>query len=829
MSTPLSPHARNVALVVAATLFMQFLDGVIIVTALPRMASDFGVQTLEMSLGVTIYMLAVAVCIPAAAWLSDRFGARRVFLAAIAVFTLTSIGCGLAQDLGQFALARALQGAGSSVLFPVGRIIVLRTAAKSEIVPAIGLTIWPALFAPVIGPALGGFITEFISWHWNFWINIPLGIVGMVLVYAPPGTRVNPGDRVRATGRLVEAGEWDRFSYADYLARSGVYSLLRDASVEVVAPAEAIPPLVALRTQAAALIARHLPEPQAGLLTGILLGNERGIAPELTDAFAVTGAAHVIAISGFNMVLISGMVIGTLKRLNVPRRLAGVIAVGVIVTYTILVGASAGVVRAAIMSSLLVIAELLRRKTYTPASLAFAALILSAHNPTVLWDVGFQLSFFAALGLATFSKPIGARLDPLLGRILPARLKGLIAEPLITTIAVSILTLPLAALHFGRLSPAMLPVNLLILPLQPPLLVLGGLATIIAFTAPAVAQIVYWIDMLPLSWTIGVVRLFANVPAAEVYPHPNAAAVYVGIRFGGMMLHAAQPAWAVNLSRLIRRRAVIAAALFAGSAVLLLTAAIVMSRPAGRLHVWFFDMGGSNAVLITTPGGVQMLVDGGRYPSRLLAALGDRLPFTDRAIDLLVLTQPDERQYAALPALLARYQIGAVVSHEQPNLSDPYASLQNALAPYPQVEARAGYSVDCGDGVQLEVLHPPRQPQLDDPLDDGALVLRVSHGEVSFLRTADLSAAGQEALLASGQSVYAPVLQVPQNGRTRSLNADFLSAVAPQVAVVQADDLMPPDPDALALLGNIPLYRTDRGGTIHLVSDGDDVWVSYEG
>lgn len=182
MSTSLSPHARNVALVVAATLFMQFLDGVIIVTALPQMARDFGVGMLEMSLGVTIYMLAVAICIPAAAWLSDRFGARRVFLWAIALFIITSIACGMAQYLGQFALARALQGAGSSVLFPVGRILVLRTAKKSEIVPAIGLTIWPALFAPVIGPALGGFITEFISWHWNFWINIPLGILGLVLV-----------------------------------------------------------------------------------------------------------------------------------------------------------------------------------------------------------------------------------------------------------------------------------------------------------------------------------------------------------------------------------------------------------------------------------------------------------------------------------------------------------------------------------------------------------------------------------------------------------------------------------------------------------------------
>lgn len=184
MSTQLSPHARNVALVVAATLFMQFLDGVIIVTALPRMARDFNVGTLEMSLGVTIYMLAVASCIPAAAWLADRFGAKRVFMVAIALFTLTSIACGAAADLGQFAIARALQGASSSVLFPVGRIIVLRTATKAEIVPAIGLTIWPALFAPVLGPALGGFITEFISWHWNFWINIPLGILGLALVAA---------------------------------------------------------------------------------------------------------------------------------------------------------------------------------------------------------------------------------------------------------------------------------------------------------------------------------------------------------------------------------------------------------------------------------------------------------------------------------------------------------------------------------------------------------------------------------------------------------------------------------------------------------------------
>ena len=182
MSQTFSANSRNVALVVAASFFMQILDGVIIVTALPQMAMDFGVGTLDMSIGVTAYMLTAAVFIPVAGWLSDRLGARRVFLGAILVFTIASLACGMAADLTQFVLARILQGAGGALMFPVGRIIVLRTVQKSEIVQAIGLTVWPALFAPVVGPALGGFFTTYVSWHWNFWINVPLGIAGMLLV-----------------------------------------------------------------------------------------------------------------------------------------------------------------------------------------------------------------------------------------------------------------------------------------------------------------------------------------------------------------------------------------------------------------------------------------------------------------------------------------------------------------------------------------------------------------------------------------------------------------------------------------------------------------------
>src|SRR3569623_3740542 len=146
MPSVLTPHARNIALVVAAALFAQFLDGVIFVTALPQMARDFQVATLDMSIGVTIYMLAVTIGIPTASWLADSFGAKRVFLVSIAAFTVASVACGLAQNLGELVVARALQGAGGAVLYPIGRILVLRSALKSEIVSSIGITILTDLF-----------------------------------------------------------------------------------------------------------------------------------------------------------------------------------------------------------------------------------------------------------------------------------------------------------------------------------------------------------------------------------------------------------------------------------------------------------------------------------------------------------------------------------------------------------------------------------------------------------------------------------------------------------------------------------------------------------
>lgn len=176
-------HIRLVALVVAIAFFMQLLDSTIVVTSLPQMAQSFGIQPVAMSIGLTVYLLSMAAFIPVSGWLGDRFGARNVFLVSIAMFTLASLFCGIAGSLTEFIVARAVQGLGSALMNPIGRIIVLKNAPKSQLVNAVAMITWPALIAPVIGPVLGGFITTWFSWHWNFLINIPIGIVGLVLVW----------------------------------------------------------------------------------------------------------------------------------------------------------------------------------------------------------------------------------------------------------------------------------------------------------------------------------------------------------------------------------------------------------------------------------------------------------------------------------------------------------------------------------------------------------------------------------------------------------------------------------------------------------------------
>jgi EmrB/QacA subfamily drug resistance transporter len=184
-------------------MFMEILDGTVIAPAAPHIAADFGVPAVAVNVAVTAYVLTLAVLIPVSGWLTDRFGARRVFTTAIAIFTLASVACAAATSLPMLTATRVLQGVGGAMMVPVGRLVVLRTTAKSDLMKAIAYLTWPALVAPVIAPALGGVLSTYASWRWIFIINVPLGLAGLVLAQ-----RLVPDVRGADTERL----DWRGFA-----------------------------------------------------------------------------------------------------------------------------------------------------------------------------------------------------------------------------------------------------------------------------------------------------------------------------------------------------------------------------------------------------------------------------------------------------------------------------------------------------------------------------------------------------------------------------------------------------------------------------------------
>ncbi len=214
-------------MIVACALFMQNLDSTVIATALPTMAKAFGSDPVHMNVALTSYLLSVAVFIPASGWVADRFGSRRVFCAAIAVFTVGSVLCGRADTVGFLVAARILQGMGGAMMVPVGRLVLLRTVARTELVAAMAWLTVPALLGPVVGPPVGGFIVTYASWRWIFDINVPIGVIGIILVLLFIEEVREPPTGAFDTRGLVLSG----------LALSGLMFGLETAGRGVVAPA----------------------------------------------------------------------------------------------------------------------------------------------------------------------------------------------------------------------------------------------------------------------------------------------------------------------------------------------------------------------------------------------------------------------------------------------------------------------------------------------------------------------------------------------------------------------------------------------------------------
>lgn len=675
-----------------------------------------------------------------------------------------------------------------------------------------------------------------ISWGFE-----TLPTEGLVLVQAPRYGDYKYGDRVVVTGQILTPPEFDDFSYRDYLARRGIHAMIPDADVTLVERDQGQPwyaLMYDLKGRAQATIDRLLPSPQAPLLSGILLGVESAISPAVRDAFNQTGTTHIIAISGANMVVVIGVLLKLLEPPLGKRRasIGALIGVGV---YTLFVGADPAIVRAAIMGGLSLVAMQTGRRVYGFTTLAFTIWLMTLLNPLTLWDVGFQLSVASTAGLILFNKDMEALFIKALERGFASttarKITRRLSEPVIVSLAAQITTTPLMLIYFERFSVIAILANILIVPAQAYIMTLGWSAVLLSLIWLPLGQPLAWIVWLPLSYTLEVVRSLGQYKWASTGFEPSTTSIW--LIYAGLTVFAflrfQHPEDRAAMFMHLRQRISAVAVITVGVIVSILVWIVAFQQPDGKLHVWFLDIGNGHAVLIQTPDGAQILVDGGPNPTRLRQTIGDALPFWDRDLDLLIVTQPKAESVGALPELLDHYAVELALTTGHDDRSDLYQTLAQAWEKH-QINVQtvtAGYTIQTSDGVKFEILHPQTPPDYRIPASAAGMIIRVSYGDTSFLLTPNLSEEAELDALNAGWYVGSTVLELSASGSDNANPAFFVGKVDPQLAVVTVDagNRIPlPTPtimDRLKAAGTETLYRTDQQGTVEMVTDGHTLWI----
>jgi competence protein ComEC len=655
---------------------------------------------------------------------------------------------------------------------------------------------------------------------------------GLALVRASRYQDFAYGDRVQAIGMLETPPVFEGFSYREYLARQGVYSLMSPARVTRLAAGQANPLLqavFALRQRALRTVQALFPEPESSLLAGILLGVESGIHPALRQAFNDTSTTHIIAISGFNITLLAGLVITLFGRWLGPRRgaMLAALAIGL---YAVMVGADPAVLRAAIMGGLSLYARLLGRQTQALASLGAAALAMTALSPLTLWDVGFQLSFAATLGLVLYADPISQRFTRFASRWMDSRRAERLARPVgefgLFTLAAQATTLPLTAYYFKRLSLVSLVANPAILPAQPALMVLGGLSVLLGMLWLPLGQLVAWAAWPFPAYTLRAVEFFAGLPSASL-ALPSFGLLAAGLGYAALFGITLAPR--ELLERLRPRRLGLAIPRPLGTAALVvlglgtgLTWKQVADRPDGRTHLTILDVGEGEAALIQTPTGRFVLVGGGPSPISLAEALGRRLPLFHRRLDWLLLAGTAEEQVAGLVRLVERYPVGQAWVAGTPGGAG-YRRVLDELreAAVPIRQAQSGAALDLGDGALLEAVAVGQR---------GAALL-LTHGRLRALLAPGADPEMVQGLMQDPELTALTAALLPDGGYLAVNPIEWLEQLSPGVVILslQAGDPRGlPSPEVADWLEGRSVLRTDRDGWIELITDGEQFWVQAE-
>ncbi|HMD88985.1 MAG TPA: ComEC/Rec2 family competence protein, partial [Anaerolineaceae bacterium] len=470
---------------------------------------------------------------------------------------------------------------------------------------------------------------------------VAIPVHGTVLANGASGSAWNYGDVLKLTGLLVTPATEQDSTYRDYLARQGILSTMELPQIVRIKSGAGSPFMSAVYhfQQFAYQTDNQLfPQPEAALLNGILLGLDQDIPQSLSDAFKATGTAHIIAISGFNISILAGIFATLFTRL-VRRRWAPLLAILAITAYTVLVGASPSVVRAAIMGGLSLIGAQLGRRQTGLNSLAFTAAVMCVLDPWLPWDASFQLTFGATLGLVLFADPLQNGFIQLAEKWLSSETARRIADPVgeyfLITLAAQITTLPVMLADFQRVSLSAVLANPLALPPQPLVEILGGIALIGGMIYLPLGKLLALFAWPVVAYTNRVVILLAGLPHGVLVLGQTSPAI-IGITyffFIGIALGWNRLAWL----RAWFKPAVVLISLGLAATVVW---RIAFCAPDGLLHLTVLPMTDGPAMLIQAPTGQEILINGGSDSSELNSSLALRMhPFSPRLDALLITSQ----------------------------------------------------------------------------------------------------------------------------------------------------------------------------------------------
>lgn len=653
---------------------------------------------------------------------------------------------------------------------------------------------------------------------------------GRALVHSSPWREWRYGDKVELQGRLESPPEFEGFSYRAYLERLGVHSLLYASDGTWLAADQANPALgliFRIREFLHSRLERLFPEPEASLLAGILLGLEGGISPELRAAFDRTGTTHIIAISGFNISIVAAIFIRILGRWLGARRGAAAAALG-ITLYTVLVGAQAAVVRAALMAGMALLAKQVGRSADGHASLGGAALVMTAIDPNVVRDIGFQLSFAATLGLLLYSEPLANAARTFLARSISLQADKIetmispISEFVLMSLAAQIMTLPLVAFHFGRLSLIAPLANLLILPAQPGTMVLGGIAILAGSLWFPLGRLLAMPALLFPAYTIALVEFMAQLPLAQLslqdfqLPH-------LIISYSIIVVLTLVPRIPSARDSPFSPPALSGTAALGSLGVLtVLVWKAVFLLPDGFLHITVLDVGAEPGVLIVTPSGRRLLIDGGASALSLGRALDQRLGPFNRSLDWVLLSGAEEERVAAIARLVERYRVGGVLlsgSSQSPAFAELATYMARIGRPIASVPVNGW--MDLGGGARLHFLEDGR----------GSPAFWVQFDRFSFLLNPAAERGWLSGFPGKSRAPRATALLLPSSGEISLSPIEEIRRLQPQVIVIPTDagELTAPLSPALSEgLEGYPVLRTDAHGWIELKTDSRRLWVEVE-